>query len=186
MRLYKRKDSKFWWYKFVYHGVTYQASTKTRSRRDAEGIASKARLDVIEGKYDIKRQKATPLFKDAMARFLEYSRQQHAEHPNTTARYEASGKLLTATFGAKKLNAITGDDVEKYKTARLTRGARRRGKEGEFKETGQKVAPATVNSDLACMKAMYNYFIALDVVSKNPVSRVKLLPMNNGQTRVLS
>jgi len=36
------------------------------------------------------------------------------------------------------------------------------------------------------MKAMYNYFIALDVVSKNPVSRVKLLPANNGQTRVVS
>ncbi len=43
MHLYKRKDSKFWWYKFVYDGVAYAASTRTRSRREAEGIASKAR-----------------------------------------------------------------------------------------------------------------------------------------------
>src|SRR5215470_8209162 len=115
MHVYKRKDSKYYWHKFEYQGVAYRGSTGTRSRREAEGIASKARLDVIEGKYDIKRQKETPLFKDAMGRFLEYSRQQHAEHPNTTARYEAASKLLIATFGAKKLTTITADDVEKYK-----------------------------------------------------------------------
>jgi hypothetical protein len=70
MRLYKRKDSKYWWYKLEYHGVVYRASTGMKNRRDAEGIASKAKLDVIEGKYGIKRQEAAPLFKNAMASFL--------------------------------------------------------------------------------------------------------------------
>src|SRR5262245_12684746 len=114
MHVYKRKDSKYYWYKFEYDGVAYRASTGTKNKRDAEGIASKARLDVIEGKYDIKRQKATPLFKDAMARFLEHTRQQHAEHPNTARRYETASKPLIATFGKKKLHTITPDDVEKY------------------------------------------------------------------------
>src|SRR5262245_65659415 len=36
------------------------------------------------------------------------------------------------------------------------------------------------------MKAMYNYFISLGVIVKNPVAKVKLLPENNNQTRVLS
>src|SRR5262245_8602391 len=112
MHLYKRKDSKYWWYKFVCDGVVYQASTKSKNRRDAEGIASKARLNVIEGKYDIKRQKATPLFKDAMAQFLEHSRQQHAEHPNTTERYQSASKPLLLVLGAKLLSAITPDDIE--------------------------------------------------------------------------
>lgn len=174
MHLYKRKDSKFWWYKFVYDCVAYQASTGTRSRREAEGIASKARLDVIEGKYDIKRQKKTPLFKDAMARFLEHSRQQHAEHPNTTRSYATSSRPLIETFGAKKLHAITPDDVEKYKSARL-KGS-----------DGKQLKPATVNADLACMRAMFNYFVTLDVIVKNPVSRVKFLPANNEKTRVLN
>jgi integrase len=174
MHLYKRKDSKYYWYKFVYDGVVYQASTGTKNRRDAEGVASKARLDAIEGKYDIKRQKKTPLFKDAMARFLEHSRQQHAEHPNTTRQYTTCSKPLIETFGAKKLHVITPDDVEKYKSVRL-KGS-----------DGKQLKPATVNADLACMRAMFNYFIALDVIVKNPVSRVKFLPMNNEKTRVLS
>ena len=186
MHLYKRKDSKFWWYKFVYDGVAYAASTKTRSRRDAEGIASKARLDVIEGKYDIKRQKATPLFKDAMARFLAHVRQTHAEHPNTAKRYETSSILLIEAFGSKKLHQITPDDVAKYQTWRLTQGRRRRGKGQGSRDTGKPCRPATANGDLACMRAMFNYFISLDIVSSNPVSRVKFPPANNEQMRVLS
>lgn len=186
MHLYKRKDSKYWWYKFVYHGVRYQASTKTKNRRDAEGIASKARLDVIEGKYDIKRQKETPLFKDAITEFLAYSRQQHAEHPNTTRRYEYASKPLIQAFGAKLLSAITPEEVEKYKAARLNEEGRRGVGNGKVRKTGKKLKPATVNRELACLKAVFNYFIKLDTILKNPVSRVKLLAENNEQMRVLS
>lgn len=186
MHLYKRKDSKFWWYKFVYHTVVYQASTGTKNRREAEGIASKARLDVIEGKYDIKRQKVTPLFKNAMADFLTHSRQQHAEHPNTTKRYETAAKPLVQAFGAKLLSAVTPEDIERYKTWRLNQGGRRGAGKGKVKETGKKLKPATVNRELACMKAMFNHFIALEVVVRNPVKRVKMLAENNEKMRVLS
>lgn len=186
MHLYKRKDSKFWWYKFVYHTVTYQRSTGTKNRREAEGIASKARLDVLEGKYDIKRQKATPLFKDAMAAYLENSRQQHAAHPNTTRRYEIASKPLILAFGAKLLNTVTPDEIERYKTLRLNQGDKRGAGNGKVKETGQKLKPATVNRELACLKAMFNHFIKLDVIVKNPVTRVKLLAENNEKMRVLS
>src|SRR4029434_5786298 len=99
----------------------------------------------------IRRQKTTPLFKDAMAQFLEHSRQQHAEHPNTTKSYANSSKPLVEAFGTKKLHAIASDEIEKYKTARLKGGRRVHGKKGETKETGRGVKPATVNRDLACM-----------------------------------
>jgi integrase len=186
MHLYKRKDSKFWWFKFSFHGKVYQQSTGTKNRRDAEGIASKARLNVLEGKADIKRKKATPLFKDAMAQFLAWSAQHHAVHPNTTKRYETASKPLLVTFGAKSLDAITPDEIEKYKTARLNQKGKRGMGNGKTKTTGRTLKPATVNRELACLKAVINHFIKLDVMTKNPASKVKLLAENNEQMRVLS
>jgi integrase len=177
MHVYKRKDSKFYWYKFEYHGVTYRGSTGVKSRRDAEGIASKVRLDVIEGNYE-----AAPLFKDAMARFLDHVRQERAEHPNTPKRYEASSKPLLAAFGAKQLRAITREEVERYKAARLKQHAKRGDGPGKVKE----LKPATVNGELACMKAMFNHFVTLEVIASSPAARVKLLPTNNEKMRVLS
>jgi integrase len=174
MHLYKRKDSKFWWYKFEMDGVAYRASTGVKNRRDAEGIASKARLKAIEGKYDIKRQKETPLFKDAMEQFLKHIEDQHADHPRTAKRYRSSAVSLIKTFGAKKLHLIRADDVERYKNDRMAGNGKK------------KLKPATVNADLGTMRTMYNYFVSLEVVTKTPVSRIKLLPMNNEKTRVLS
>jgi integrase len=175
MHLYKRKDSKYWWYKFEYHGVAYRGSTGVKSRREAEGIASKARLDAIEGKYEIRRQKKTPLFKDAMAEFLEWSRQEHAEHPNTTTRYENSAKPLVAAFGAKRLGAIKPEEIERYKATRLKAGV-----------YGRELKPATVNAELACLRAMFNHFVRLKVIAAPPVGRVKLLAAHNEKTRVVS
>jgi integrase len=153
--------------------VPYQGSTKTENRRDAEGIASKARLDAIEGKYDIKRRKKTPLFKDAMTRFLEHVRGRNAV--NTVTQYAQSSKPLIKAFGAKQLGEISPDDVEKYQKARSKSG-----------NHGRPLKPASVNAELGCMRAMFSYFVSLDVVSSNPVSRVKFLPTKNEQTRVLS
>jgi integrase len=175
MSLYKRKGSKYYWYKFEIDGVPYRGSTKLKSKRDAEGIESKARLNVIEGKYDIQRQKEAPLFKDAMAQFLEHARQQHAEHPNTAKVYAQASKPLIKAFGSKKLNVITPEDVEKYKKARLKSGIH-----------GRPLKPATVNGDLACLRVMFSYFIALKAVTENPVSRIKFFPVDNGKDRVLS
>jgi integrase len=175
MGVYKRKDSKFYWYKFEIHGVPYRGSTGTKNRRDAEGIEAKARLDVIEGKYEIRRQKATALFKDAMADFLEWSRSEHAEHPNTTLRYENSSKPLIKAFGAKRLGAITREDVERYKAARLKQGI-----------YGRPLKPATVNAELACMKAMFNHFIRLGTITTSPAALVKRLSENNEKMRVLN
>lgn len=52
--------------------------------------------------------------------------------------------------------------------------------------TTKTIMPATVNRELACLRAMLNHFIKLDVLVKNPVSRVKFLKENNEQTRVVT
>src|SRR5262245_58545890 len=99
-----------------------------------------------------------------MARFLEHYRDQNA--PRTTARYTSASKPLIKVFGAKQLHAITPDDVEKFKTERMKREEKNR-------------APVSVNGDLACLSALYTYFVSLEVIAVNPVSRVNFLPVDN-------
>lgn len=58
--------------------------------------------------------------------------------------------------------------IEKYKAKRL-----------------EKVAPATVNRELACLKHMYTKAIVWDFVKTNPVKRVKSLKEPPGRLRYL-
>ena len=62
-----------------------------------------------------------------------------------------------------------------------------KGKEnGKRKSTGKKIRPATLNRELACLKALFNHAIKSDLAFRNPVSRVDFLPECNEQTRVLT
>lgn len=74
------------------------------------------------------------------------------------------------------LDRITPEEVERYKTLRSSQSGLR---------TKRKLKPATVNRELACLKAAFNYAIRNDVPLRNPVSRVKFLAAENEQTRVL-
>jgi len=46
---------------------------------------------------------------------------------------------------------------------------------GSRKRTGQRIMPATVNRELACLKAIFNHAIKSDLPVRNPVSRVAFL-----------
>jgi integrase len=177
MQFYKRQGSKYWWFKFVHRSVRYQESTKQTNRRKAEDIAAAFRLRLIEGELNVKRKQAAPAFNAAMAEFLEWSKEHHAAHPNTTLRYGSAAKPLLRFFGNALLDSITPEDVEQYRKQRARLKSER---------TGRKLRPATINRELACLKVMFNHFIKMDVLIKNPVSRVKLRDENNEKMRVLS
>lgn len=189
MAVYKRGDT--YWYEFWFEGERVRESAKTASRRTAETIEAKRRIELAEGAAGIKKKKPAPTFPTAVAEFLAWSKEHHAAHPNTHLRYQTSTKPLLRFFGNVKLDAITPENVEKYKTSRLKENKLRGGKlkkgEGQEKRrTGQKLKPATVNRELACLKIIFNHFIKQDVVMTNPVSRVKFPAENNEQMRVLS
>jgi integrase len=90
---------------------------------------------------------------------------------------------LLRYFRSQLLNATTAEDVEKFKVKRSA-------------EKGQKterlLRPATVNRELACGKAMYNFVIKSGVRIENPFRsgkgecRVKFLAEDNEQMRVLN
>jgi len=80
-------------------------------------------------------------------------------------------------FKDKKLDKITPEDVEDYRTWRANQ---------KSPKTNKVLRPATTNRELACLKALFNFFIKGDVLLKNPVSKVKFFNEGNEQMRTLS
>lgn len=175
MRIYKRGS--VYWYELVYNGQRYQKSTKSSNRRAANEIASAFHTALAKGDVGIVERKPIPAFDAAMKSFLKWSEQEHHAHPRTALRYKVSSAALLRFFKKMALDKITPEDVERYKTERAAEKGKR---------TDRKLRPATVNRELACLRAMYNYVLKGDVLLRNPVSRVKFLAEDNQQDRVLN
>ena len=175
MRLYKRGG--VYWFELVFHGKRMQRSTKSKNQRVAGQIASTFHTALIKGEVGITDRKQAPTFKVGMQDFLKWSKGEHKAHPRTASRYAVSSKPLLKFFGDVKLDKITPDDVERYKAERSSEKGTR---------TGRSLRPATVNRELACLKACFNFALKADLVPRNPVSRVKFLAEQNEQNRVLT
>ncbi len=175
MAIFKRGN--VYWFEFIFEGERIRRSTKQKSRVVAREIESAYRTKLAKREVGIEEPKSIPNFKQAMKDFLDWSKHEHSSHPNTHKRYEISSKPLLRFFGINRIDRISPEDVEKYKLHRQKTKSSR---------TGRYLRPATINRELACLKAMLNRFIKDDVLFKNPVSRVKFLPEENEQMRVLS
>jgi integrase len=90
-----------------------------------------------------------------------------------------SSAALLRFFGDQPLDKITSDLVEQFKAARSVAKGQR---------TDRRIMPATVNRELACLRAMFNHAIKAGVPVNNPIckSGAKALSEHNEQTRVLT
>jgi integrase len=183
MSLFKRGD--VYWYEFVYLGRRYRKSTNVKNQRVAGDIERAFRTALAKGEVGITERKPIPGFRTSMSDFLKWSEEEHTAHPRTHVRYKTSSVALLRFFGDTPLDKINPEEVERFKTTRAGEFKTARSKRGRV-QTKKKIRPATVNRELACLKALFSFFIKVDVMVKNPVSRVKFLAENNQQTRVLS
>jgi site-specific recombinase XerD len=175
MAIFKR--GRVYWYHFVFSGEHVQESTKQGSPRIARQMEAAHRTALAKGEVGLRDRKAIPAVSDAMRAFLEWSTNEHRSHPRTHRRYVTSSKALLARFRGVRLDQITAGDVERFKSER---GA------AISTKTARPLRPATVNRELACLKAMFNHAIKQGLLLANPVRGVKLLAEDNQQTRVLS
>lgn len=185
MSIFKRGN--VYWYHFLYGGQHVQRSTKQGNPRVARQIEAAFRTALAKGEVGITERKKAPGFKAAMRSFLAWSEQQHKRHPATSRRYRVSSAALLSHFADQSIDRITSEDVERFKAARAMEYKTVKGDEkGQRKQTKKRIMPATVNRELACLKALFNHAIKSDLQLTNPVSRVAFLPEQNEQTRVLS
>jgi integrase len=144
----------------------------------AETVLKKRKVAIAEGKFLDKQRPITTTFDELAAAYLTYSR----KNKRSWDRDIRSVKHLAAVFGGKRLTEITPADVERYKTRRQT----------STDSHGHCPKPATINRELACLKAMLNIarkgllHLPGGMPNDNPVSSVKFFEEHNIRDRVLT
>src|SRR5262245_40284239 len=163
----------------MFEGKLYRRSTKHTNKVKADTAAAAFRTALVNRNFGIIEHKPVPKYEEAMKSFLSWAKDEHRDHPSTARRYQTSSKavLKYAPFKSKALDQITPKMIEQFKTHR----SRQKGK-----STKRRIKPATVNRELACLKAMYFYVLKDRHDFKNPVSEVEYLAENNLQDRVLT
>jgi integrase len=158
------KKGKNWFIDYYVQGRRKRESIGP-SKELAQLILKKRKVRIAENKFlDVRKQKKLH-FRDMARLYLEsYSK------PNKRSwdRDELSIKHLSAFFGGKHLHEITALDIENYKVERR-----------------QKVSPATVNRELACLKHIFNKAIEWGKLDINPASKVKKFREPNQRVRYL-
>jgi len=143
-----------------------------KDKKLAEKVLHKRLTEIAENRYlDVKREEKIK-FEDFAAQYLEF----HCKPNNKTWKTSDENKVnnLKKYFSGKYLYEITPLDIEKYKSGRIERIKK-----------NKRIAPATVNRDLACLKSMFNRAIEWKKAKDNPVKQVKLFRENNQRLRYL-
>jgi hypothetical protein len=151
MPVYKR--GKVWWFGFVWNGERIQQSTKQGSKRTAEQLYAAYRTRLAKGEVGIVDRKPVPTLKDFAPRFREAVEIRSAEKPRTIAFYkEKLARLLEyPPLASAKLDDIDEGLIESY-----------------VQERRKKVAPATVNRQLATLRKLLRLARKWKVIDRVP------------------
>lgn len=136
------------------------------SKKLAEQVLKDVHVKIAKGEYLGVYDEKKILFEDFSQQYLAFSKANKAK--STRCRDQFSVAQLICVFKEKYLFEITPRMIEKYKAKRL-----------------EKVAPATVNRELACLKHMYTKATEWGYARANPVKAVKLLKEPPGRLRYL-
>ncbi|WP_028449681.1 tyrosine-type recombinase/integrase [Chitinibacter tainanensis] len=175
MSLFRKKNSRYWYYQFNLNGVTYSRSTRTDDHRKALVIEAQAKLTaemeqsqgVMKGKRNsLSDQMRTLKLGDAIARYMD----EHGGHLRSYRDVQRRLDYWYRELGeARYLRDIVQVDINNYRI--------RRAKEG--------VQPATVNRELAVFRAFLNYAKA-EWNAIDSVPSFRLLREENQRTRVVT
>jgi len=163
--VYKKGEN---WYIDYYFRGRRKRKKIGPSKKLAEQVLKDVQVKIVKGEYLGVYEQKKILFKDFGERYLAYSETNKAGS-TYKRRDRFSVAHLTSFFEGRYLFEITSQMIEDYKAERL-----------------EKVAPATVNRELACLKHIYTKAIEWNYATVNPAKSVKFLKEPPGRLRYLS
>ena len=122
MAIYRpTKDSKVWWYDFIFEGQRVRESAKTRSKTVAKDAERVRRREIEESYNGIKRRDRAKLFSVAADDWLTLKDLTLASSSQRIERHNL--KHLRPHFEKRLVTDIQAKDVSHYQHARLAAGA---------------------------------------------------------------
>ncbi|MGA7560974.1 MAG: site-specific integrase [Terriglobales bacterium] len=130
------KNSKIWWYDFIFQGQRVRESAKTRSKTVAKDAEHARHREMEESYNGIKRRDRAKLFSVAAEVWLELKSLTLAKSSQRIERDNL--KHLRPHFERRLVTDIQAKDVSRYQHARLAEGA----------------SPKTVNLEVGTLRAI--------------------------------
>ena len=110
MQVFRKENSKYWWYDFTIRGRRYRGSAKETNENRAIKIASLKLAAAMDGSDPINRK--PPTLRQVSERFLEWIKTARLE-PDSRRYYENGWRLLQQTgIPGVRLDRISTDGVE--------------------------------------------------------------------------
>ncbi|HYH00951.1 MAG TPA: tyrosine-type recombinase/integrase [Terriglobales bacterium] len=166
MSLFRYKGkSKIWWYEFQFKGQRVRASSKSTSKVVARDAERAHRRRIEEGYNEIKRLDRAKLFSTAAKEFLELKKPP-ARSENTQRIDEDLFRLhVGPAFGRFFLCDVDALLIKEHQHKRLNQGA----------------APASVNHEVAFIRAVLRRYGLWEQIRYD----VKMLPVDDDKGRAL-
>lgn len=164
MGLYRRGS--VWYVDYSFDGKRVRKRIGT-SREQAVEVLRRINRKIVTGKTSGLDSQSFLLFEKLCDEYLLYSCANKAK--SSHRRDKVSIKNMLNTFRGRLITDITPRELERYKNARRNR-----------------VAPATVNRELSCMKHILSKALDWKMIKENPMKSVKLFKEPPGRVRYLT
>ena len=168
LRRRKNKKGTVWAIDFYVDGKRHRR-TIGPDKAEAERVLREGEREVREKRFPAlegwERPRKKVYLSEILDDFWEYSKLNKKSSP----RDATSLKHLRQFFGDLPVNRAVSSEIERYKAIRK-----------------EKVRPATVNRELACLKTAFNIAIKNGKAPTNPVAKVKMFPEPPTRLRFLT
>ena len=167
MTTFKKGGNNKWYYRFQLNGKEYYRACKgATNKKEADMYEAIVKSELMKGNLGILENKKKPTFKEGLDIYLHYSEINKRSYKSDLSMT----KRFLFFFGNIDLTEITPTMIENFK---------------QYLQIELNLKNSSINRHLEALSKMFNLCIADDLLSKNPLEKVKKMKEENYKVRVL-